>query len=42
MKEEVIGTKEVFKSCFAIGCLAVIIFIALAVGIFLWPYSIEG
>lgn len=42
MKEEVVGTKEVLKSCFFIGCLAVLIFIALAIGIFLWPYSIQG
>jgi len=41
VKEEVVGTKEVFKSCFFVGCAAIIIFIVIAIGYFFWPYSLE-
>ncbi|WP_265240993.1 hypothetical protein [Muriicola sp. Z0-33] len=42
MREEVVRTKEVYKSCFFVGCAAVIIFILIAViYFFLWPYSLE-
>ena len=38
MKEEVVGTREVFKSCFFVGCAAIVIFVVIAVAYFFWPY----
>ena len=38
MKEEVVGTREVLKSCFFVGCAGIVIFILIAVGYLLWPY----
>lgn len=39
MREEVVRTKDVFKSCFFVGCFGIVIFVLLALGyFFLWPY----
>lgn len=40
MREEVVGTREVFKSCFFVGCAAVIVLVAGAlIYFYLWPYD---
>lgn len=38
MKEEVVGTKEVLKSCFFVGCAAVIVVILVVCYVF-WSFS---
>ncbi|MFH6602282.1 hypothetical protein ACEZ3G_02245 [Maribacter algicola] len=39
MKEEVIGTREVFKSCFFVGCAAIIILVLFTIGYFIWVFT---
>ena len=39
MKEEVVGPREVFKSCFFVGLAAFIIFIVFSIGFFIWLYN---
>lgn len=38
MREEVVGTREVFKSCFFVGCAAAIILVVVAIGYLIWVF----
>ena len=38
MREEVVGTKEVYKSCFFVGCAAAVVLIMATIGYLIWVF----
>ena len=42
MKEEVVGSREVFKSCFFVGCAAVISLIVVSIAYLIWVFNSDS
>lgn len=42
MKEEVVGSREVLKSCFFVGCAAVIIIVLVSIGYLIWVFNSDS
>lgn len=41
MKEEVIGTKEIFKTCFFTGCLATLVLLLALIGYLIYIFFFD-
>jgi hypothetical protein len=42
MREEVVGTREVFKSCFLVGCAAIVILVVVSIGYLIWVFTSDS
>jgi len=42
MKEEVVGTREVFKSCFFVGCAAGVILVVASIVYLIWLFNSDS